>query len=116
MSRNNKSAGLYLRDIAECINILEGYIVDKTWEDFESDIGLQDKVMRRMEIIGEAAKYVPEEMRQSEPQIPWTLITDMRNVLIHEYFGINLNRIWAVVQGSKLQELKAGVVRLLQKL
>lgn len=79
-------------------------------------MGLQDKVIRRVEIIGEAAKYVTEEMRQSAPEIPWTLITDMRNVLIHEYFGIDLNRVWTVIQGTKLKELKVSVEKLLKDL
>ncbi len=115
MAHDRKSPKLYLQDIKESIIILEGYIVDKTLEDFGSDIGLQDKVTRRMEIIGEAARHVPDELREQAPQIPWTLITDMRNVLIHEYFGINLNRIWEVVRGPKLKELKVNVEKLLEK-
>ena len=115
MNRNYKSAKLYLQDILESIGILEDYVAGKTWEDFNSDVGLQDKVIRRVEIIGEAAKYVTEEMRQSAPEIPWVLITDMRNVLIHEYFGVDLSRIWDVVNGPRLQELNDGVEMLLKE-
>jgi uncharacterized protein with HEPN domain len=114
MKHDRKSPKLYLNDIRESIELIEIYTIDKTIEDFSSDIGLQDKVIRRMEIIGEAAKYIPEELRASTPEIPWVLITDMRNVLTHEYFGINLSRIWEVVTGSKLQTLKVSVERLLK--
>jgi uncharacterized protein with HEPN domain len=116
MSRDNKSPELYLKDILESINILQGYIQGMTWQDFDSDVGLQDKVIRRMEVIGEAAKYISEELRERTPDIPWTLITDLRNVLIHEYFGINLHRLWDVASGPKLKELKKNVEKLLEKL
>ena len=112
----DKSPRLYLQDIAESIGLIEEYISGNTREDFEADIGLQDKIIRRMEIIGEAAKYIPEDLRVKTPKIPWTLVTDMRNVLIHEYFGIDLSRIWSVVSGPKLQDLKTGVEKLLREL
>ena len=113
MSRERKLPKVYLQDILDSVKILESYIGAKTWEDFASDVGLQDKIIRRLEIIGEAAKYVPEDLREQTPEIPWILITDMRNVLIHEYFGIDLFRIWEVAAGPKLKELKSGVGKLL---
>jgi uncharacterized protein with HEPN domain len=116
MNRNAKSPELYLKDIQESIKIILGYVAGKTAEDFSLDIGLQDKIIRRIEIIGEAAKYVPEELRLKTPQIPWTIITDMRNVLIHEYFGVDLFRIWDVVNGPRLRELNDGVEKLLSEM
>ncbi len=116
MVHSRKSPKLYLQDIHESITILEGYIANKNSEDFETDIGFQDKVIRRMEIIGEAAKYIPDELRKQTANIPWVLITDMRNVLVHEYFGINLHRIWEVASGPKLKDLKLGVEKLLKDL
>jgi len=116
MNHRNKSPELYLRDIFESVDIILGYTAGKVWEDFENDIGLQDKIIRRIEIIGEAAKYVPQDLRLKTPQIPWTVITDMRNVLIHEYFGIELRRIWDLATGPKLQELKQGVEMLLENI
>lgn len=114
MGRDDKSSKLYLADIFESINIIQEYINGKTAEDFIKDIGLQDKVIRRIEIIGEAAKYVSKELRDKTLEIPWALITDMRNVMIHEYFGIDMRRVWSVVNGVKLKELKSGVERLLK--
>lgn len=59
---------------------------------------VQDAVMRRLEIIGEAAKHVPEEVRKAYPHVPWKTIVGLRDVLIHEYFGVQTERIWKVIQ------------------
>ena len=68
----------------------------------------QDAVIRRLEIIGEAVKNLPFQIRDQYPEVPWKRISGMRDVLIHQYFGITLNLIWGVVQ-HEVPELKRNI-------
>jgi len=74
--------------------MIKAYTRNKSWEDFDSDPLLQDAVVRRLEVIGEALNQLPSHLHESNPQIPWREIIGMRNALIHEYFGVNLEWIW----------------------
>lgn len=85
---------LYLDDILDCIDKIEKYTGDTTEDGFYNDVLLQDGVIRRLEIIGEAAKHVPQRLRSKHPGIPWPDIVGMRNRLTHEYFGVHLQRAW----------------------
>jgi uncharacterized protein with HEPN domain len=105
---------IFLEDIKESIDRIEEYIHDMDKEHFMRDIRTQDAIIRRLEIIGEAVKNIPEDFRCKYPDIPWKQIAGMRNVLTHGYFGINLERIWTVVKGD-LPELKLKVSRILEK-
>ena len=95
MKRNPK---LNLGDIVESIDAINGYINNFTENDFFRDTQAQDAVIRRLEIIGEAVKNLDEEFRQSYPNIPWKSMAGMRDVLTHEYFGIDLHRIWLTIK------------------
>jgi uncharacterized protein with HEPN domain len=63
---------------------------------------IQDAVIRNMEIIGEAAKRVDDDYRTAHPQIPWRGMAALRDVLIHQYDGVDLDKVWAVVEGDLL--------------
>jgi len=67
-------------------------------EQFKADTKTVDAVVRNIEIIGEAASHVPEKITTDNPDIPWQDMRDMRNVLAHEYFGVNEKIIWNTVQ------------------
>ncbi len=71
--------------------------------------------MRRLEIIGEAVKNVPEDFRTKYPDIPWRQIAGMRDVLIHAYFGVNLRRVWKVIK-EEIPELKLKILKILEGL
>jgi uncharacterized protein with HEPN domain len=96
---------IYLNDVLESIVRIEEYLAEITKEGFFKDSRTQDAVLRRLEIIGEAAKNVPQGFRDEHPQIPWKRLAGMRDVLIHAYFGVNLERIWKVVK-EDIQDLR----------
>jgi len=81
---------------------------------FDSPI-IQDAVIRNFEIIGEAAKRVPEEFRRVHPSIPWKGLTGLRDVLIHQYEGVNLEEVWRFVE-KELPELTRTIFELLPPL
>jgi len=88
---------LFLYDILECIEKIEKYVSGMTYEDFENDERTVDAVIRNLEIIGEAARNIPDEFRNKYSDIPWRRIVGLRNVVIHEYFGVDLENIWEII-------------------
>jgi len=84
---------LYLDDILEAIHQIQTYLADQDEEAFTQDRKTQDAVIRNLEIIGEAAGKLPEQIQKGEPEIDWQKIAGLRNMLIHEYFGINI--LWS---------------------
>jgi uncharacterized protein with HEPN domain len=96
---------LYLHDIWESIIAIEEYTQNVSEEKFYLNRQVQDAVIRRLEIIGEAAKNLDEDFRNKYPNMPWKKITGLRDVIAHEYFGVKLERIWEIVK-TDLPELK----------
>ncbi len=90
----------YLLDILESAKIALDYVFDKSWDQFYSDIQCQDAVVRRIEIIGEAARRVSEETRAKYPDIEWREMTGMRNLVIHEYDVVDISQVWDTVQNK----------------
>jgi uncharacterized protein with HEPN domain len=90
----------YLVDILESAKIALDYVLGKSWDEFHEDLQCQDAVVRRIEIIGEAARRVSQQMRNKYPQIPWREMTSMRNLVIHEYDVVDINQVWDTVQNK----------------
>jgi uncharacterized protein with HEPN domain len=109
-----KDPRVYLAHILECAQKIERYTKGGEKE-FHNDTMLQDAVIRNFEIIGEAAKRVPEAYCRARSQIPWRLMAGFRDVLIHAYEGIDLKRVWQIVQHD-LPVVKEAVEKLLPPL
>ena len=86
--------GVYLRHILEAIESIEEYLKDFNYEAFLKDKKTIDAVVRELGIIGEASSNLSQKFKDEYPAIPFRDITDMRNVLIHEYFGVNAKIVW----------------------
>ena len=90
----------FLQDILVAGRRIGGYIEGLSYESFRKDFKTQDAVIRNLEIIGEAAKNIPGAERARYPELPWKGMAGMRDRLIHAYFGVNLDIVWAVITGE----------------
>ncbi len=95
----------YVEDILTAVQKIEKYTASMIKEDLIKNELVQDAVVRNLEVIGEAVKKIPEDIRNQYDYIPWRKIAGLRDILIHEYFGINMNIVWDVIE-NKLKPLK----------
>lgn len=93
-----------VQDILEAISNIDKYAV-KGRETFEHDELIQIWMIYHLEIIGEAVRSISEAFKKANPQIPWKLIAGMRNILVHEYFSIDYDEVWATIE-KDIPELK----------
>jgi len=110
-----KDPKIFLRHILEGIIQIERYASGVTYEEFLKSTQLQDAVIRRLTIIGEATKNLPLELRDQYVAIPWNEITGMRDVLIHEYFGVDTELVWRTIQ-KDIPVFKAHVEKIISSL
>ncbi len=89
---------LYLQDILDSARLIQSHIEGHALETFKADIKTQDAVIRRFEIIGEAARHLSPEAQQALPEVPWRLVRGMRNILIHDYDDVDLDEVWETSQ------------------
>lgn len=92
-----KDPKIFLEHILQSIESIENYVENQTKEDFLNFPLVQDAAIRRIEIIGEASKNLPEDFKNKHPNVLWKDIAGMRDILIHKYFGINLELTWEVI-------------------
>src|SRR3989338_3119472 len=90
----NRDYKLFIEDIKKSIEQIEKYVRDISEEGFKRDLKIQDAVIRRLEIIGEASKKIPKSVRNVNKHINWEALSRYRDVIVHSYFEASLNRIW----------------------
>jgi len=96
----------YLNDIREAIAEVGEFTFGMDYESFAADKKTVNAVIRSLEVLGEATKHIPASFRRKYPDIPWTKMAGMRDVLIHDYMGVDLRTVWNVVR-ERLPELMA---------
>jgi uncharacterized protein with HEPN domain len=97
MSKPRRDYLLFLEDIANAIHNIQEYTAGMSYEDFKNNHMAIDAVIRNFEIIGEAANNSPHFMRHKYPDIEWIEAIGFRNVLIHDYFGIDVEAVWDTI-------------------
>lgn len=105
----------YLQDILETISAAQQFTTGMSFEDFKADQKTIFAVSRAIEIVGEATKNIPPNLRANYPQIPWKGISGMRDKVIHQYFGINLQVLWDTLQ-QDLPTLQPVIIQILKEL
>ncbi len=104
---------LFIEDILEAMEKIERSTKGSTYEQFVKNEILVDAVIRNLEVIGEASNNIPEEVREKYSQIPWKRMVGLRNIVIHEYFGVDLSILWEIVTRN-LPETKSLIEKILK--
>ncbi len=111
-----KDSSVYLHHILDAIQRVERHLTGVSREEFFESELLQDAVVRQLEIIGEAARNLPEDFRRGHPQVSWSQIVGMRNRLVHAYFQVDLAIVWeiATLDLPPLRQQVEGILELRQ--
>ena len=110
-----RDSRVLLEDILESISAIEEYTAEQSAATFARDRKTVDAVVRNLEVIGEAAKGVPEAIRRRHPEIEWPRLAGLRDMLIHQYFGVVVEIVWDVVS-HKIPTLSARIEAVLGEL
>ncbi|MFH1117139.1 MAG: DUF86 domain-containing protein [Pseudomonadota bacterium] len=106
---------LYLEDMSASLRRLQTLTAGMSYDEFAADPTKQEAVIHNLEIIGEASRNVPQAVRLTYPDVDWAGIASLRNILIHEYFGIDLEIIWDIIQ-NELPILDAQIKKIFSDL
>ena len=106
-----KDDSVYLRHIIECIRRIEENVKEGR-ERFMASHTLQDAVIRNLQTMAESTQRISDDLKETHPEIEWYRIAAFRNVLVHDYLGIDIERIWEIVQRD-IPELKQAILQIL---
>jgi uncharacterized protein with HEPN domain len=105
---------LYLEDILESARSIQSYVGTLSYEELITDKMRLDAIIRNFEIIGEAARKIPQEVREQYPTVEWRKVSDFRNVLLHEYFEIDTEILWDIIK-NKVPELERQITSIINQ-
>jgi uncharacterized protein with HEPN domain len=114
MKSNKRRYELYFEDMLNSIKSIEEYIGENDYRNFKMNRMIVDAVVRNFEIIVEAAKNIPLEVQDKYPEIPWKKMYSLRNLISHEYFGIDYEMIWEIALNN-LPKNKNDLEKIIQK-
>ena len=103
-----KDDKLYLIHLTECIEHIESYTENMDKETFMNTNLVQDAVIRNLQVLAESTQRLSEQAKQTQPQIDWYRIAGFRNILVHDYLGIDIERVWNIVE-KEIPVLKKAV-------
>ena len=112
MEKDNR---VYLQDILDCIERIEGYLQDFDYDIFQQDRRTIDAVVRNVEVIGEAASNLSDQFRSTHTQIEWRKMIDTRNRIIHGYATVDLEIIWNIAQND-LEQLALEIEQIIARM
>lgn len=110
-----RESTLYIKDILENIELAEHFVKDIDYDEFLIDKKTNYAVIRCIEIMGEAAKHVPAQIREKYPDTPWKDIAGMRDKIIHSYFKVSLEKVWLVLKDD-IPMLKPVIKKVLDEI
>jgi len=112
---SKRSVKPLLQDIVEALNNILSYSSEMSFDQFMSDQKTKDAVVRNFEIMGEAANKLPKDFLDKNSDIDWPGIIGFRNILVHDYFGIDYEILWKI-KADNLPELDSKIIALLERL
>ena len=104
----------YLQDILDNAEKARRFVLGVNFEDFRADDQKFYAVVRALEVIGEAARHIPRQLRDKYPGVPWSKMTGMRDKVIHDYFGVDLEVLWKTVQ-QDLPAMQQAVAKMVEE-
>lgn len=114
MGKKKRDYVMFLEDIIDSTEKMEKFVDGLNLEKFKEDEKTIFAVIKAFEIIGEATKNIPARVKNKYKEVPWRQMAGMRNVLIHEYFGVNMNRVWKTIK-EDMPDLKNKISKMLEE-
>lgn len=102
-----KDDKLYLLHILECLDRIDRYVSEGKGQ-FMADTKTQDAILRNLQVMAESTQHLSAELKAVHPEVDWRGIAGFRNILVHDYLGISLTRVWEIIEGP-LHELKDNI-------